>query len=35
VPQAADYAGVVFGLGFIAWFLRAGISLLHGHRQAD
>ncbi len=35
VPQVADYAGAVFGLGFIAWFVWAGISLLHGHRQAD
>jgi hypothetical protein len=35
VPQVADHAHVVFGLGFIAWFVWAGISLLHGHRHAD
>ncbi|SNS38603.1 protein of unknown function [Geodermatophilus pulveris] len=35
VPQAADYAGAIFGLGFIAWFVWAGISLLHGHRHAN
>lgn len=34
VPQVAEYAGAVFGLGFIAWFVWAGVSLLHGRRRA-
>lgn len=30
LPAAADGAAVLFGLGFMVWFVWAGVSLLHG-----
>ena len=33
VPPAAEYAGALFGLGLIVWFVWMGVTLLRRPRQ--